>query len=126
MAAALRSARIHEHVLISYLDKMSYPDLVAEIADLLLRLEGIRWVVCIGVYRQDLVLSVRTTDEAGGAGDLVCQVVGEQGSAGGHGMLAGGQVPLADRNPEQLALQLVQRVLRSLGVSPESAGRPLV
>jgi nanoRNase/pAp phosphatase (c-di-AMP/oligoRNAs hydrolase) len=126
IVAALRSARIYEHVLISRLDKMSYPDLVAEIADLLLRLEGIQWAICIGVYGQDLVLSARTTNESGGAGDLVSQVVGDQGSAGGHGMMAGGQMPLADRDPELLILQLVQRVLRSLDVSSEAAGCPLV
>ena len=45
---ALQSARIYDRVVIAFLGPVDYPDLGAEMADILLRLRGIRWVVCIG------------------------------------------------------------------------------
>jgi len=123
--AALHAVSAYDGVLIAYIGQMAYPDLAAEIADLLLRLEGTRWVICIGVHRDELILSVRTRGRQEGAGKLAQHLVGEQGTAGGHGTMAAGHLPLNGEDPAQVAAQISQRALRYLKVSPEREGKPL-
>jgi nanoRNase/pAp phosphatase (c-di-AMP/oligoRNAs hydrolase) len=125
-AATLRAARIYDDVLVSYVGQMGYPDLAAEMADLLLRLEGVQWVICIGVYEDEMALSVRTLKKSGGADRLVQEVVGDQGTAGGHGAMAAGHLLLGSCDPELLAHELGRRVLGALGVAPDLLARPLV
>jgi nanoRNase/pAp phosphatase (c-di-AMP/oligoRNAs hydrolase) len=91
--ATLQAARVYDGVVVAYVGPMAYPDLAAEMARLLLRLEESRWVVCLGVYQDALILSVRTQRPAGGAEELVLAIVEDEGTAGGHGPMAGGQVP---------------------------------
>jgi nanoRNase/pAp phosphatase (c-di-AMP/oligoRNAs hydrolase) len=137
LVATLRAARRYDHLLVSYLGKLSYPDLVAEMADLLLRLEGIRWVLCMGAHEGVLLLSVRTR-LAYGADRLIHHIVGPQGTAGGHGSMSGGQIPLEGLEPDQadelhqadglrqLIRTVKQRALYHLGIEPEGDGEPLI
>jgi len=122
---ALHAARIYNNLLISYLGLVPRPDLAAEMADFFLRLKGTQWVLCIGVYREELVLAVRTRNRRGGAGEMVRTIVAEQGTAGGHGAMAGGHVPLHGRDPEQIALQLGRRALQYLRIPVEDDGSPI-
>jgi nanoRNase/pAp phosphatase (c-di-AMP/oligoRNAs hydrolase) len=123
--SALHAARIYDNVVICYVGFASRPDLAAEMADLFLRLRGIQWVICIETYNDELVVAVRTRNPGGGAGKLVQSIVGDQGTAGGHGSMAAGHVPLLGRQPEQLALQLGQHALERLHVPTEMRGSPL-
>jgi nanoRNase/pAp phosphatase (c-di-AMP/oligoRNAs hydrolase) len=123
---ALRAAQVYKGVVIGYLGLLDYPDLTAEMADHLLRLERAQWVICIGLYDENLVLSVRTRSRRDAAEELVLAMVGEDGAAGGHGTMAGGQVPLGGRDPEQAAHQLGQCALHYLGVPSDIAGQPLI
>ncbi len=124
--ATLRAAHIYGGVVISYVGAMSYPDLVAEMADLLLRLRGTFCVLCMGQYQDDLVLSIRTQGRRLEAGSLAQRIVGEDGAAGGHGNLAGGQVHLDDRPAEALAEQLGQRVLKHIYRTAKVPGKSLI
>lgn len=122
----LRAARIYGEAIISYLGIMVYPDLAAEMADMLLRLEGSHWVICTGVYQNELILAVRTRNRQGGAGQLAQAIVGNQGTAGGHGTMAGGQIPLNGREPKQLAHRLGRRALYHLNIVPETEVKRLI
>jgi nanoRNase/pAp phosphatase (c-di-AMP/oligoRNAs hydrolase) len=124
-AAALQTTRIYNDVVVSYIGLMNYPDLTAEIADFLLRIEGSRWVICLGMYEDRLILSVRTQYRRG-AGQLVQAIIGERGVAGGHGAMAGGQIVLQNEDPAQLAQELSQRALSYLNVLPEEEGQLLI
>ena len=124
--ATFRATRIYDNVVISYVGRMGYPDLAAEMADLLMRLEGTRWVICMGVYKNIMSLSVRTRKRRGGAERLIQAIVQEQGTAGGHGAMAGGQVPLKGQDPEALAQQFGRRALQYLNIAPETTGQPLL
>jgi nanoRNase/pAp phosphatase (c-di-AMP/oligoRNAs hydrolase) len=124
--ATLRAARVYDGVVVAYIGTMAYPDLTAELARLLLRLEKSRWIVCMGVHRQLLILSVRTQSPTGRAEELVQAIVGDEGTAGGHGPMAGGQIPLKGREPEQVVNMLRQRALRVLQVPPEARGERLI
>ena len=96
LIAAMQAAQIYEDdLIISYIGFMDYPDLGAEISDLLFRLIGVKWVICIGIHKDDLVLSVRSRSHQIGAGKLAQRIIGDLGSAGGHGTMAGGQIRLS-------------------------------
>jgi nanoRNase/pAp phosphatase (c-di-AMP/oligoRNAs hydrolase) len=124
--AAVKAARVYEGVVAVYLGEMDYPDMTAEVADFFLRLEDTRWVVAMGVYAGSLILSVRTTRREGGAGQLIQKAVGSHGTAGGHGTMAGGNVPLVSASPDVLAHSMLRRLLDGIGVDAETPGRSLI
>ena len=126
LVSALRSARVYgDDLIISTIEEMRRPDLPAEMADLLLRLKGVNWVICMGVYGEQVMLSVRTNDDEG-AGHLIQDIVGDLGSAGGHGAMAAGQIQLKGRNPNVLFHRLRRRALEYLEIDPEASGEPLI
>jgi len=124
--AALEATRVFDELVISYLGNMSYPDLGAEIADLLWRLRGAQWVICMGVYNNELILSVRSRSQRIGAGQLVQHIVGDQGTSGGHGTMAGGQIELHQRDPIQLSEQLIEIALQYVKGDKPMVGKPLI
>lgn len=124
--AALLSARLYAGVVVTYLGAMQRPDIAAEMADLLMRLEHAVWVLSMGTYEDRLILSLRTRSQAGGAGQIVQEIVGDQGTAGGHGRMAAGHVPLMGEDPALLAARLGERALRLLGIDGTTAGTPLM
>jgi nanoRNase/pAp phosphatase (c-di-AMP/oligoRNAs hydrolase) len=127
LVCSLQGTRVYDGgTVIAYLGWMGYPGMAAEIADLLLRLQGAVWVIAMGAYEQELILSVRTLDTRGAAGEFVEGIVRGYGSAGGHGVMAGAQIVLQDRDPAKLARDLERAALRALGLSPDSEGEALV
>jgi nanoRNase/pAp phosphatase (c-di-AMP/oligoRNAs hydrolase) len=125
---AIKNARIYENVLVFNLYEIDHPDIVAEMADFLLRVEGIETVLGMGHYRETEILSLRTLSQSLVAGDVMQQVVDGLGTAGGHGMTAGGQVrPLQAGGAVQRELErsLTRRLLEMLGMKPVR-GRKLI
>lgn len=49
-------------VLVVNLMAISFPEVVAEMADFLVRLEGVETVLCMGHYSEQVILSIRTTN----------------------------------------------------------------
>jgi nanoRNase/pAp phosphatase (c-di-AMP/oligoRNAs hydrolase) len=123
---ALRAAHVYEGVVISYLGPMSYPDLAAEMADLLLRLEEARWVICLGVYQDNLIISARTRRRYYSAEQLVQSIIGTKGTAGGHGTMAGGQIRLAGQEVGPVVEQLTTQILQYLNIPEGTLGKPLI
>ena len=127
LTSAIQSTSIYEQdLVIAYLGSMEYPDLGAEIADLLLRLQGAKWVICMGVYQGDFILSIRSRSQKIGAGKLVRRIVGELGSAGGHGTMAGGQIELKNQDPIRLFDQISKRALEVIKGHVSIEGSPLI
>lgn len=125
LAETLQSAQIYNNAIVAYLGALEYPDLTADMADLLLRMQDCRWVICLGVYRETLFLSVRTRNKRG-AGQLVQALVGGRGTAGGHGSMAGGQVPLNQDAPADLVARFSRQFIELLNMSPDQPGTPLL
>ena len=92
------------------LGRLEYPDLVAQLADLFLRVHGVDWVIAAGRYQDSLLFSLRAHLPDAHAGELVQQVIGSRGSAGGHGEMAGARVDLADL-PEDEADGLLSELM---------------
>lgn len=99
--AAVRMARVHGDVIVADLGPVSVPDIVAEMADFLLRWEGARWSCVVGEHRSTLYVSLRTGDVEADAGATIRKVISGMGSGGGHPSMAGGQVPFARFLPDE-------------------------
>jgi len=97
-------------------------EIIAEVADLLLRLEGMSAAVCYGVCGDKIHLSVRTSSTFGNAAGKMLRVIRGIGTGGGHRMMAGGQVPLGDNPEERLAL-VRERILKVF--APRKSVTPL-
>lgn len=123
---ALRNALFYNGLIISNLSDVDYPDLVAEIADQLLRLENVRWVICVGVFNQTLIISVRTRFRKDNATKLVQTLAQLGGTTGGHGTIAGGQIPLSGQSQEELVDQLTVHALNALHIAADTPGIALI
>ncbi len=88
----IQAAMVYRDVVISVVDALDTPDSLAEMADVLIRLDGIRWSLCLGIYRENVYFSVRTTHRGAGADRIVQSMVKRIGSAGGHDMVAAGKI----------------------------------
>lgn len=111
LADSLSSCVIAGGTVISFVHDCSNVDMIAEVADRLMRLEGIRTAVCYGVFNDTIHLSVRAADARGNAAVRVRRVVRQWGSGGGHRVMAGGRVPLGD-DPERRLELVRERILR--------------
>jgi len=128
LVTALNRAQVTGPVVISALGDMNNPDMIAEVADLLLRLEGTQWVLCYGFFERRLLASVRTADREGDAHAVIRRVVDGLGTGGGHRVMAGGQVPVVEdtvAERERLAKELAARFRTALGVADRTP-RPLL
>jgi nanoRNase/pAp phosphatase (c-di-AMP/oligoRNAs hydrolase) len=125
---ALQNSFIYDKLIVSWAGDLPQPELAAEIADFLVRFEEIEWAFCAGVYRDQLIMSLRTVLPRGGAGLLLQQVVDRMGKAGGHDRRAGGSIPLSSTSEyavEQVKSQLRRRLLEALRID-ECRGQRLV
>jgi len=113
-------------LIVSHLGEVEQPDIVPEIADLLLRMEGKTWSLATGLFDDRVYLSIRTTNVRADAGRIMRKLVGRNGKGGGHGMIAGGWVKIttgyAD-DPRSLQDQLARRLARELDKKPERLQR---
>jgi nanoRNase/pAp phosphatase (c-di-AMP/oligoRNAs hydrolase) len=101
------------------LGSVRYPDLVAEIAELMLAYEKARYCVCIGEHEGQVFLSIRSDDDSAHAGELIRRVVGSKGAAGGHGMSAGGRLHHTVRGEAEMKVvydELVARMVAELSI----------
>lgn len=125
---AYERARLHgggEAVVVD-MGEVYVPEIVPEVAERLVSLEGLRWSLATGSYKGELYLSLRLNDKRVNAGKLVREVCAPLGgSAGGHGAMAGARMPLRGRSSELLAADLSAAFLRAFHLRP-GPGTPLV
>jgi nanoRNase/pAp phosphatase (c-di-AMP/oligoRNAs hydrolase) len=125
---ALRSALVYGDLVAVNLGVLGYPDLVAEIADLLLSYDDARFVLCLGRYGDHAYLSLRTEADNARAGTVMRAVVAHDGAAGGHGTMAGARLFAEITSEQDLQAtfdEMVKRLLELLG-RPPSEGDPLL
>jgi nanoRNase/pAp phosphatase (c-di-AMP/oligoRNAs hydrolase) len=88
-------------------------------ADILIRLDGMQAALCHGLHDDTLHISLRARSRSRDAGLIIQQVVLPPGKAGGHGTMAGGQIPLAGQEVESLVASIEKRFLDAMGESGE-------
>ena len=117
---AIKNSRIYGEVLVFNLYQIDNPDMVAELADFLLRQEGVHYVLGMGWYDGMQILSMRSNVPEAKLGLAIQQMVEGIGTAGGHGMIAGGQIRsiAADQSSQQeLERLLTRRLFKALGLA---------
>jgi nanoRNase/pAp phosphatase (c-di-AMP/oligoRNAs hydrolase) len=125
---ALQSSFVYDKLIISWVNELPQPELAAEVCELMIRFEEVDWAVCAGVYDDKLILSARTSIANGEAGEVLRQVVGRLGKAGGHDRRAGGMVPLSSTSSsaiEDIQSELRRRLLKALKID-DCRGQRLV
>jgi len=103
---------------ISYIPACHNVDMIAEVADFLIRLEGMRTAVCYAVYEDKIHLSARAVDARGNVARRMKQVVSRLGTGGGHRAMAGGQVAIEGDVERRLAF-VHARILKSFAPNKE-------
>ncbi len=123
---ALHSTRIYDGLVVARLGEMRYPDMAAEVADFLRRLEQARIVLAVGCYAGDVIVSLRSPERGMRLDSLVQQVIADDGSAGGHDFMAAGRVRSTLYGaPEDTEAEIVRRFASVLGVD-HLHGTPLL
>lgn len=122
---AIENAHIHGRIVLTDLGRVDNADLVAEIADFMMRLEGVDWSCCLARNGDALVVSLRTTELDAHAGEIIRKVVAGAGNAGGHGTMAGGRLELHDRPYSEVGEEVSARLLKALG-APKKPGEELI
>lgn len=124
---AIEQAKQYQDVIVTDMGKLNNPDMVAELADFLLRMETIRWVLAMGEYKDELILSVRTSRRGWWAGKIALRVLRGLGTGGGHERAAGGKVSFNEVSPEErrkIRDRVAERFLKIVGVGGVE-GKPL-
>jgi nanoRNase/pAp phosphatase (c-di-AMP/oligoRNAs hydrolase) len=114
---ALQSSFIYDRLIISWVNNLPQPEQAAEVVDFMVRFEEVDWALCGGVCGDKLILSLRTSLHGVRAGELLRQVVGKMGNAGGHDRRAGGFVNLTSTSPsavEEAQSEIRRRILKAL------------
>ena len=108
------------------LGEVYVPEIVPEVAERLVSLEGLRFSLAAGTFQGELYVSLRLNDKRKNAGKLVRDVCAPMGgSAGGHGAMAGARIPLEGRPAAEVAAEVFAAFLGAWKI-PEGPGEPLV
>jgi nanoRNase/pAp phosphatase (c-di-AMP/oligoRNAs hydrolase) len=116
---ALTNARRWENLAWTHLKLTEYPEIIAEIADLLLRMEGMKWSFCTANMNGHLFVSLRSSARGARCSRILRSAIAGDGSAGGHHRMAAGFVDMkdlseVDRENRRLAFTkaLIRRILK--------------
>jgi nanoRNase/pAp phosphatase (c-di-AMP/oligoRNAs hydrolase) len=121
---ALSRVRMYDGLTLCSLGRTGSAEMVAEVADLLLRMEAVKAVFCGGLVGNNYHVSVRT-EIGGDAWHLIREgMAGLDGSCGGHGSVAGGAIVLETtdaRTLRRLERRLERNCLKAMGIAGGNA-----
>jgi nanoRNase/pAp phosphatase (c-di-AMP/oligoRNAs hydrolase) len=119
---AIERAKVYGPAVVTDLNEVYSPDMVAEVAERMMFLEDMKWSLAYGTYRSQLYFSLRTKDRRMNAGRLIREICDDRGgSSGGHGSMAGARLPLSGSRAQRDALKkdLLKQFLEAFGVKNE-------
>lgn len=93
-ARALKEVDLSKGLAYVHLGAVEREDVIPQMAELCLQLEGAEWSAASGLVGTNLVVSVRNAGYQKAAGSVVKTLFGEIGSAGGHQAMAKAVIPL--------------------------------
>src|SRR6266545_2254620 len=122
---AIERAQVYDDAVVCDLGEIYAPDMVAEVAERFMYLEGMRWSLGFAEYEDALFFSVRTNDRRMNAGRLIRDVIEVRGgSAGGHGTMAGARLPMKGLSAaarKRLHEDVVRAFLDAFGIKARRA-----
>jgi nanoRNase/pAp phosphatase (c-di-AMP/oligoRNAs hydrolase) len=125
VARGIEQTKLYGTLLVTELGELPYPDVVAQIAEYFLKLKEASYTAAIGVYRQNVLFSLRGDDPSARLGKVARAIVEGLGTAGGHGSSAGGQVDVQKKDVDHIQRTILGRLLVALGQKGKR-GRKLV
>jgi nanoRNase/pAp phosphatase (c-di-AMP/oligoRNAs hydrolase) len=125
LSRALGNAHLCGRCIFSRFERIENADMVAEVADLMLRHEEADCSLCWGYFADKALLSVRSRVSDLHADVVVRKIVSRKGVGGGHHAMAGGQISMvgASQADRKRLDTLVQR--RFLKATGNAASKPL-
>jgi nanoRNase/pAp phosphatase (c-di-AMP/oligoRNAs hydrolase) len=96
LVLALQGTFVYDDTALCFLPQAQGAEIIGEVADLLIRCEGVERVLCAAMIGGNLLLSVRTARNCGNAAELVRKTLKGIGQGGGHRHRAGGKIVLKD------------------------------
>ncbi|MCM8794290.1 MAG: DHH family phosphoesterase [Candidatus Omnitrophica bacterium] len=121
LGRAIQQAFVIQRIIGVHLGNVPSQDIVAHMADFLLTHEKVRWSIVTGRHDGFLHVSLRTNNTRAEAGKLLWKILGA-GSAGGHGMIAGGHLEIgrdaAENEWQQAEEKITHAFLRSQHIKP--------
>jgi len=120
MSKGFKNARVFNEVVCVDLTDVYTPDLCAEISERLLQAEGIHWSIVFGVHAEHLYVSLRTRDKRAHAGQILMDIIQNQGLAVGRESEANACVSLlgVSRSTKRKTIDQIKTLcLRGLNVS---------
>lgn len=116
LGRAIERAYVYRNAICSLLGEVPVPDIIPQMADLLIHLERMTWAIALGFFGDQLYLSIRTTNTKAKAGRLAEKLVeGGHGTAGGHDMLAAGQIRVGQEERTQVEQAVLERFMKLIG-----------
>jgi nanoRNase/pAp phosphatase (c-di-AMP/oligoRNAs hydrolase) len=114
----LSRALVCREAAVCYLGALASDSIVPELADTLLRIERVRWSLVLGYIGDTALISLRSSARKLSAGKVMRKLCAGRGTGGGHGMTAGGQIPLAggsEDEADRTAEDLIHRFFGLIG-----------
>lgn len=110
MGRALSRLQIENGVAVIHLGEINREDVIPQMAEFCLQIEGVEWGVVSGLVNNRVVISVRNVGYVKSAGEIMKRLYDDIGSAGGHRAMAKAVVPL-DRFKERFG-EVSEKVIR--------------
>lgn len=102
LAKTLQKCYVYRQLLYSHVGDIPAAEFVSEMADFLLRLERISWVMVTGRLKDQLIIALRSSNPSARAGELVRKLATDSNTVGGHDMTAGGYIQLDNGKKQEL------------------------
>jgi nanoRNase/pAp phosphatase (c-di-AMP/oligoRNAs hydrolase) len=110
LGRALSRLQIENAVAVIHMGEVVREDVIPQIAEFCLQIEGVEWSVVSGLCDSRVVISVRNVGYVKSAGEIVKRLFDGIGSAGGHRTMAKAVIPL-DRFHDQFG-EVSEKVIR--------------
>ena len=124
LGQGIHNAVTWKGLVVSHLEEISNPDLVAQVAEFLMTYEKCRWSFCTGRFHDRLYVSLRASHAATKAGNLLRDILVQRENAGGHGTIAGGSFQVgknvSERMWKRVEHRLIERLLKRLRIPSKS------
>jgi nanoRNase/pAp phosphatase (c-di-AMP/oligoRNAs hydrolase) len=110
LGRSLSRLQLDNGVAVIHMGEIHREDVIPQMAEFLLQIEGVEWGVVSGLVKERVVISVRNVGYVKSAGEIMKKLYDDIGSAGGHRAMAKAVVPL-DRFKEKFGA-VSEKVIR--------------
>ena len=110
LGRALSRLQLDDGVAVIHMGEINREDVIPQMAEFCLHIEGVEWGVVSGLVKDRVVISVRNVGYVRSAGDIMKKLYDDIGSAGGHRAMAKAVIPL-DRFKERYG-EVSEKVIR--------------